>query len=233
MKNLLIRFSVLCLAIVTVSCSKDSSSSNTFTPKVAAIDVAKIVPAGMQTAKPEAYAMISEMSGYMAMPAAFMQNPHGKTGTTSGTWTEGEYTIVYSYGDNGTQYNFNYVGTNAQGQQVFTIAGWELMDGTAGSWDYTINASAIGNDPTLGNFNVSFDWNTNTQGGYHFDMSFDMGDLAYHYVMNTYANYAGDVHIYSGNPLELTDTVVWTATGGTWTTYVSGTEDTTETWTNN
>jgi len=78
MKNLLIRFSVLCLAIATVSCSKDSSSNKTFTPKVSAVDVAKIVPTGMQTANPEAYAMISEMSGYMAMPAAFMQNPHGK-----------------------------------------------------------------------------------------------------------------------------------------------------------
>lgn len=232
MKNLLLRFSVLCLAIATVSCSKDSSSSKTFTPKVSAIDVAKIVPTGMQTAKPEAYAMISEMSGYMAMPAAFMQNPHGKTGTTSGTWTEGEYTIVYSYGDNGTQYDFNYVGTNAQGQQVFSISGWELMNGTAGSWDYTINTSAIGNDPTLGNFNVSFDWNTNTQGGYHFDMSFDMGDLAYHYVMNTFANLSGNIAISSGSPLVQTDYIEWTATTGTWTDYTTDPATVTS-WTNN
>jgi hypothetical protein len=230
MKNLLIRFSVLCLAIATVSCSKDSSSSNTFTPKVAAIDVSKIVPTGMQTANPEAYGMISQMSGYMAMPAAFMQNPQGKTGTTSGTWTEGEYTIVYSYGDDGTQYSFSYVGTNGQGQEVFTISGWELMNGTAGSWDYSINTSAIGNDPSLGNFNVGFDWNTNDQGGYHFDMTFNMDNLSYHYVMNTFANYAGNLSMYEGTTL--TDSLVWTATTGTWTDF-STDPATVTTWTNN
>ena len=232
MKKLLIKFTVLCLAIATVSCSKDDSSSNkTFTPKVATIDVTKIAPAGMQNANPEAYGMLTQMSGFMAMPAAYMQNPNGKTGSTSGTWTSQGYTIVYSYSDDGTEYTFSYVGTNPQGQECFSVTGWEAVDGSAGSWDYTINTAVLG-DPNGGNYNVNFDWNTNDQGGYHFDMTFDMGDFGYHYVMNTYANYAGDITIYSGNPLEQTDYIEWTATGGTWTTYVGGVADTTE-WVNN
>ncbi|MGL2966177.1 hypothetical protein [Flavobacterium sp. XGLA_31] len=217
MKKLFIRLSVLCLTIAMVSCSKDDSSSQqTFTPKVSTIDLSKIAPAGMQDSAPGAYAMLSQMSGFMAMPAAYMHNPNGKTSSNTGTYTSGGYTITYSYGDDGTQYDFSFVGTNGQGQQCFSVAGWEYMDGTAGSWDYTINTAVLG-DPNGGNYNVSFDWNTNNQGGYHFDMTFDMGDMDYHYVMNTYANYAGDIHIYSGNPLALTDTIVWTATGGTWT----------------
>jgi len=52
MKKLLIKFSVLCLAIAMVSCSKDDSSSNTFTPKVASIDVSKIAPAAMAEGNP-------------------------------------------------------------------------------------------------------------------------------------------------------------------------------------
>lgn len=232
MKNFFIRLSILCLVVSTVSCSKDDSSSNTtFVPKVSTIDVTKIAPAGMQNANPEAYGMLTTMSGYMAMPAAFMQNPNGKTGTTSGTWTNGEYTITYTYGDDGTQYTFSYVGTNAQGQQCFSIQGWEYMDGTAGSWDYSINTAALG-DPTLGNFNVSFDWNTNAQGGYHFDMLFDMGDMSSHYVMNTFGDMSGNLSISEGTPLALTDYIEWTATGGTWTDYSTDPAEVT-TWTNN
>ena len=73
MKNFFIRLSILCLVVSTVSCSKDDSSSNTtFVPKVSTIDVTKIAPAGMQNANPEAYGMLTTMSGYMAMPAAYV-----------------------------------------------------------------------------------------------------------------------------------------------------------------
>ncbi|WP_333600106.1 hypothetical protein [Flavobacterium sp.] len=229
MKKLFIRLSILCLVITAVSCSKDDSSSQqTFKPKVSTIDVSKIAPASMQNSAPEAYGMLSQMSAYMAMPAAYMQNPNGKTGATSGTWTSGGYTIVYSYGDDGTQYNFSYVGTNAQGQQCFSVEGWENMDGSAGSWDYTINTAVLG-DPNGGNYNVSFDWNTNTQGGYHFDMHFDLGSVNYHYVMNTFANYAGNMSISEGSTL--TDYIEWTAAGGTWTDYSTDPAEVT-TWTN-
>jgi hypothetical protein len=230
MKNLLIRFSLLCLVIATVSCSKDDSKSS-FTPKMASIDVSKIAPAAMETSNPQAYGLLTQMSGFMAMPSAYMHNPNSKTGTTSGTWTSGDYTITYTYGDDGTQYTFSYVGTNPQGQECFNITGWENMDGSAGSWDYTINTSVLG-DPNGGNYNVSFDWNANDQGGYHFDMSFDMGDFGYHYVMNTFDNYSGNMSISSGNPLVQTDYVEWTATGGTWTDYTTDPATVTE-WVNN
>jgi hypothetical protein len=57
-----------------------------------------------------------------------------------------------------------------------------------------------------------------------------MDTINYHYVMNTFANLSGNLSMYEGTTL--TDYLVWTATGGTWTDYSTDPETVT-TWTNN
>ena len=210
---------LLIIALAITSCSSDSGS-NSFKPTVTKLNLATKIPSNLQQTSPEAYSQISQMEAYMNLGSAYMNRPSGKTTPeSSSTWTYGNYTVTYSYLTVGNQYQYTYTMTQS-GSIYCTITGWEYTDGSAGHWDYNINASVLG-APSGSNYNINFDWIKNTLGDYHFVMDFDMGQSNnLHYVANINHDLSGDF-LYTSNSTQYYSGS-WNSTGhGQYTNYLT------------
>jgi hypothetical protein len=218
MKKMKKILSFIVIAIIMTSCSSDNESSTTFKPSLTNLGLATKVPSSLEQNSPQTYSQISQMEAYMSMGSMYMNNTTGKSATTN-TWTYGDYTVIYSYELIGNQYHFTY-SMSQNSIEYFTLTGWENTDGSAGHWDYVINAAQLG-DPDSSNFNITFDWTRSTIGDYHFDMNFDMGaSNNLHYVTNINHDLSGN-SMFSLNSVQNYGTT-WNSTGhGQFTDYTT------------
>lgn len=167
-------------SLLFVSCSKDSESSNSsaFSPSVTKLRLDSNTPVSLDQNSQETSMQLSQMEAYMDFGSNFMNNPSNRinpslNSNTTKTWTYGEFLVTYIYNDSGNQYSFEYTITK-NGNIYYSITGWEKKDNSAGSWDFNVNSSYLG-DPDTTNYNISFDWNKNSTNDYHYELSFDMG----------------------------------------------------------
>ncbi|RAR75752.1 membrane lipoprotein lipid attachment site-containing protein [Flavobacterium aciduliphilum] len=198
---------ILVAVFALSSCDRDGVGVTPgFVPKNAAFDFDSKLPSNLESSNPEVSARIQQMKSLTNVCGALMINSmhSGKVSKISYsqknsnlpnhyTWSSGGYVVNYNYGIVGNNYEFDYTIT-INGSQFFTANGWEATNGSAGHWESHFSSMYVNN-----NYNITYDWSTNSLGDIHFDMHFDLGNTQLHYLFNLNHDNSGDItYIYNG-----------------------------------
>ena len=215
----------LFLAVTLWSCSGDSETEVPFEPTVTSFNFEERMPQNMQTEAPIVYYQVMAMQGQMNAVGAFMTdtellNNSVNYSRNNSDRSYGEFSVDYSYDLIGNKYQFIYTITY-QDAVYYTIEGWQMADGSAGSWASTVDFDTLGmgmeNIPV---YTTEVSWSYHAT-GLHMEMSFDFGDTSQVFYEMSMSNDGSGDYTYTQNG-DLTYSASWNANGTRqWTNHMT------------
>tara|TARA_B100000427_G_C15469366_1_gene577756 strand:+ start:558 stop:1286 length:729 start_codon:yes stop_codon:yes gene_type:complete len=193
MKKLLFLFVVL---ITFFGCKKEEvieeNQSPSFQPEIIDLN-AFASTASLQENAPQALVYLQQVTGWMSLPSQLMAIPEnyeyienarmgGGGDMQTYTWNYMGYSVIYTYGVEGSQYVFDYT-CSVDGELYYEVSGWQYTDGSGGYWEWNSYLSAIYENMGLEfdedmDYQGVFEWSYNNS-YYEFNYSFDFMNYDY------------------------------------------------------